>query len=124
MSDKNRRGGFMTIQLNGNSYDAVGSFTINYGAPKRDELVGPDRVHGYKEVPQVPFISGMIRDGSALDIVNDILNATNATLTLSLANGKAGMLEQAWYALEGDVDTEEGTIAIKFCGKSASEILA
>jgi hypothetical protein len=114
----------MTLQINGNSYDAVGSFTINYGAPKRDELVGPDRVHGYKELPQVPYISGMIRDGSALDIPNDILNATNATLTLLLANGKTAMLEQAWYALEGDVDSEEGTLAIKFCGKSATEVPA
>jgi hypothetical protein len=120
----NLRAGFIKFQINGNVYDASGSFTYNLGAKKRTTLLGPDKVHGYKEMPQVPFIAGAIRDGSALDVRNELLDATNATLTLTLASGKVIMLESAWFALEGDAETEEGTIAIRFEGMSCTEIAA
>ena len=124
MVDVNRRGGLIELQINGNVYDLVGAFEINYGAPKRDSLVGPDKVHGYKELPQVPHIKGEIRDAQALDVINEILNATDATLTLTLANGKKAMLSEAWYADEGNIGTEEANIPILFEGKRADEVPA
>lgn len=46
----------------------------------------------------------------------------NATVTLELANGKMIVLRNAWFASEGTVQTEEGTIALRFEGISAEEI--
>jgi hypothetical protein len=124
MADPNRRGGFIQFKINGNTYDASGDFTYNYGAPKREGMVGPDRVHGYKELPQIPKISGMIRDGSALRVVNEILNATNATVTMELANGKTFMLESAWYCGDGDGTTEAGELQLEMEGLTATEVPA
>ena len=117
----NRRSGKLSLQVNGTVYDAVGEFTYNLGQPKREGLVGPDKVHGYKELPQIPMIEGEIRDAKDLDVAQ-FLNFTDATITLELANGKTVMLREAWYSGDGNVGSEEANIEMKFEGISAEEI--
>lgn len=117
----NRRSGVLFVKVSGTQYDAKGSFTYNAGAPKRDAIVGPDRVHGYKEMPQVPFVEGEITDSSDLNL-SEFLNITDATVTLELANGKIFVLRDAWYAGEGNVQTEEANIQVRFEGLSGEEI--
>lgn len=120
---RNRRSGTMQIQVNGVVYDAVGNFSYNLGNPDREALVGPDRVHGYKELPKAPMIEGEIRDSSdlSLDVVQ---NLTDATVTITLANGKQIMLTEAWYSAEGTVQTEEANIQFKFEGIDCVEVPA
>lgn len=117
----NRRAGTINLQVNGNVYDAVGSFTYNLGRPKREMLTGPDRVHGYKELPQVPFVEGEIRDAGDLDVAA-LLDTVDATVTLRLADGKTIMLRDAAFCGEGNGDTEDGKIAVRWEGKSAEEV--
>lgn len=117
----NRRGGTISLQINGVRYDAKGNFTYNLGVAKREAIVGADGVHGYKEMPQVPFIEGEITDRQDLD-VRTLAQTTNATVTLSLANGKTAVLREGWYAGEGTVNTEEGNIATRFEGMSCEEV--
>ena len=118
---RNRRSGVINVQVNGTVFDATGNFSYNLGQPIREELVGPDRVHGYKETPQVSYIEGEIRDASDL-VLTELMNLTDATITLKLANGKQIMLREAWYAAEGTAQTEEANVQFKFCGMSAEEI--
>lgn len=117
----NRRGGVLFLKKDGTIYDAKGNFTYNLGQPKRDAIVGPDKVHGYKELPQVPYLEGEITDSSTLDLAA-FVNTTDSTLTLELANGKTFVLRNAWYAAEGNGQTEEGNIQVRFEGLSAEEI--
>lgn len=118
---QHRRGGIIFLKINGEIYDAKGAFTYNHGSVKREAIVGSDAVHGYKELPQAPFIEGEITDRGTLDVEG--LKATvDATVTLELANGKVFVLREAWYAAEGDVQTEEGNIAVRFEGLSGEEI--
>jgi len=51
MASKNRRGGILSLNVNGVRQDAKGNFSYNLGKAKRDGIVGADRPHGYKEVP-------------------------------------------------------------------------
>jgi hypothetical protein len=122
MANENRRSGVLYVKLDSKLLDVAGEFTYNLGKPKRDAKVGHDRVHGYKELPQVPYVEGTITDSSTLDLETDILGITNATVTLELANGKTVVLRNAWYAGEGNVTTEEAEIAVRFEGMSAEEI--
>jgi len=117
----NRRSGIIELKTNGVLYDAKGNFTYNLGRPKREAIVGADRVHGFKETPQVSFIEGEITDSSTLDLEALVL-IDNATVTLSLNNGKVIELRQAWYAAEGNVQTEEGNIQIRFEAADGEEI--
>jgi predicted heme/steroid binding protein len=118
---KNRRAGQIFIKANGYQYDAKGSFTYNLGHNKRDAIVGHDAVHGFKTLPQPPFVEGIITDSGNLD-VEGVLDIEDATVTLELANGKVILLSEAWYAHEGGITTEEGEIPIRFEGIKAEEI--
>lgn len=121
MASKNRRAGVITVQMNGQVLDAVGSFSYNLGHAKREALVGPDRVHGFSEKPQAPYIEGEIRDAGDFSLT-DLLDATDVTVTLKLANSKTVLLRDGWYAADGKADTDEGKVEVRFEGMSAEEI--
>jgi hypothetical protein len=113
--------GIMEFKVDGEIQNAKGNFTYNLGKVKRDAIVGPDRVHGFKALPQVPFIEGEITDRSDMNVEN-FLDIENSTITLSLANGKVIVLKEAWFAGEGNVQTEEANIACRFEGMSCEEV--
>lgn len=117
----NRVGGLLSLKVNGDLYFAKGNFTYNLGIPKKEAVVGADRVHGYKETPQVPYIEGEISDRQELSL-EALQKTTDATVTLELANGKVIVLRQAWYASEGVGNTEEGNVECRFEGMSAEEV--
>lgn len=119
----NRRSGTLFVKVSGRQYDAKGNFTYNIGSPKRDEIVGPDGVHGYKELPQAAFIEGEITDASDLDLAA-FTTLRDETITLELANGKVFVLRDGWYSAEGNVQTEEANIQVRFVGKSGEEVPA
>ena len=116
-----RKAGLIEIAVNGNLMQAKGNFTYNLGAPKREGIPGADRVHGFKESVQIPMIEGEATDDSDLD-VEALIRTEEATITLKLANGKVIVLRNAWYAADGNVQTEEANIQLKFEGLSAEEV--
>lgn len=115
-----RRGGIISLAVGGVTQDVHGQFTYGLGQPKREAIVGPDGVHGFKELPQVGFIEGEIVDSAGLDVAA-LFNVTNQTVTLALANGKTVMLNSAYYAGDGTAQTEEGLVAVRFEG-TAQEV--
>lgn len=117
----NRVGGIIEVKADGELYSAKGSWTYNLGVPKRGAVIGSDRVHGYKELPQECYIEGVITDSSDLDLPK-LLKIKDATVTLTLANDKVVVLRQAFFSGDGNVTTEEGEIAAKFSGMSAEEV--
>lgn len=118
-----RIGGIIFLQINGELKQAKGAFSYSLGVPKKEMVVGADGVHGYKEMPQVPYIEGAITDSSDLDL-EALQKVKDATVTIQLANDKTIVLERAVYASEGAVGTEEGEIEARFEGMSAREIPA
>lgn len=121
MANPNRRGGVIYFKVDGAQYDAKGSFTYNLGKAKREAIVGADAVHGYKETIQPPYIEGEITDRSTLDLAK-FVTLDGATITLELGNGKVISLRDAWYAADGNVETEEGNIQVRFEGLGAEEV--
>lgn len=117
----NRRSGILFVKIDGVQRDAVGDFTYNLGQPKREALIGADKNHGFKENPQTPFVEGEIRDASDLDL-EAFLNIDDATVTLSLNNGKTIVFREAWYAGDGDVGSDEANIQLRFEAISAEEV--
>ena len=122
MADQ-RRGGTIQLQVGGEVQDAKGSFTYGLGTPKREAITGSDRVHGYTEKPQVPYIEGVITDRGNLD-VKGLFNGKDITITLAVANGKVISLTEAWYAGDAKVTTEEGEIEVRWEGVNAEEVPA
>jgi hypothetical protein len=116
-----RRAGILYLKIDGTIYDAKGNFTYNLGKPKREAVVGSDAVHGYKETPQVAYIEGEITDSANLNL-EQLVTLDDVTATLELSNGKVFVLRNAWYAGEGNVQTEEANIQLRLEGKSGEEI--
>jgi hypothetical protein len=115
-----RKGGTISFSINGQRYDAKGSFSYNLGVDKKEAIVGADAVHGFKSMPQQPFIEGAITDAADLDLAA-LMSIEDATVTLTLANGKLITLFEAWNNSEGTATSEEGEIAIRFEGLRAVE---
>lgn len=116
-------GGLIQFKVDGKIYAAKGNFTWNPGLEKREGVVGSDAPHGFKALPQIPFVEGEITDKRDTDTVA-LLNATDATVYLGLANGKAFVLRNAWHAGEGTHNTEEGNLPIRFEGMSGEVVPA
>lgn len=120
MADQ-RRAGLIQLQVQGEIQDCGGQFTYNLGRPKRETLIGPDAVHGFKEVPQVAFIEGEIIDRGTLDVTG-LVTGKDLTITLTLANGKVIVLRDGWYASEGTASTDDAKIPVRWEGVNAEEI--
>lgn len=116
-----RKGGIIQVQADGQMYDAKGNFTYNLGGPKREAIIGADRVHGFKEMPQVAYLEGEVTDRGNLS-VKTLLNLKDATVTLTLANGKTVLFSNAFYAGDGNISTEEGNIQFRIESGEAEEI--
>lgn len=110
-----RKGGTIQLQVNGTVYLAKGDFSYNLGIPLREEIMGADTLHGYKETPQAAFIEGEITDMIDLDLAS-VLRQNNVTVTLDLAVGKLFVLSDAFFAGEGTANTGEGNIAVRWVG--------
>jgi hypothetical protein len=117
----NRRAGTLSLKVNGVIHNAKGNFTYDLGAPKREAIVGPDGVHGYKEEHKAPFIEGAITDRGDLDLAA-LFKLDGALITLELANGKGIALSEAWFSGDGTASTEEAEVPVRFEGKIAEEI--
>lgn len=116
-----RRAGLIQLQVNGEIFDAKGTFTYGLGRPKREAVIGADGVHGFKEMPQVAFIEGAITDRSTLDLTA-IVGGKDLTVTLTLGNSKIIVLRDAWFAADGTASTEEAEISVRWEGANAEEI--
>ena len=116
------RGGITVISLDGSVLEAKGDWTYNLGKPKRDAIVGTNKVTGYKTTVQVPYIEGAITDSKDFDH-GAFLEVTGATITLQLASGKIVTGNDMWYAGEGSATTGEGEISVRFeCEQELEEL--
>lgn len=116
-----RVGGIISLKADGQTYQAKGNFTYHLGVPKRESVVGHDGYHGYKETPQAAYIEGEITDEYGLD-VKKLLETKDATVTLDLANGKSMVLREAVFVGDGNGNTEEGNIAVRWEGPQGEEV--
>lgn len=116
-----RVAGLIQVQVNGQIYDAKGSWSYNLGRPMREAIIGADSVHGFRETPQVAFIEGAITDRGTLDLAA-LANGRDLTVSLTLGNGKMVVLSDAWFAGEGTGTSEEAEIAVRWEGANAEEV--
>ena len=116
MAPNTRKGGVISFQIDGESFQAKGVFTHNINPFKRETIVGADDIHGFKEEPKVQFIEGIVTDNSELD-AQAMLQIRDAVVTLELANGKTVVIRQAVQVGDGDTTSDEGEIPVRFEGK-------
>ncbi len=108
-------------KVNGRQLALRGNFTISPSAFERAGIAGQDYVHGFSEVPRVPFISGDVSlvEGTS---VEDIDAMVDETVTAELANGDVWVLRNAWRAQFSEINTREGQFSVRFEGESCTQL--
>jgi hypothetical protein len=121
MANAQRIGGVLALRVDGQTYEARGSFQVTPSSVKRTGVAGQDTVHGYIEEPIVPQIKGDISIGNLLSV--DVLDAiTDSTVQVQLANGRTYVLTDAWTVAGTVIDAHDGKIAATFEGLTCQEI--
>jgi len=115
-------GGLLSFKVDGQVYQAIGSFTYNQGLPLRATLIGATGVDGYSQTPQPAFIEGEVRDGSEIDL-QALVVAEDVTCALELANGKTFVLSAARFIGEGTGNTAESNFAVRFESSQQGEFV-
>jgi hypothetical protein len=98
-----------------------GNFTVSPSAVERTMIAGQDGVHGFQELPRVPYIEGDISLTPEVNL-EDLEDQTDVTVIAQLANGKQYTLAGATCksALEGN--TRDGQARVRWEGLWCEEI--
>jgi Phage tail tube protein len=116
-----RIAGVAYLKVDGDQYPLRGNFTVSPSAVERAGIAGQDYVHGYSELPRVPYIEGDVSLRPEISI-EDVEAITNATVTAELANGRTYVLREAWTRAAFDLNTHDGMTRIRFEGTSCDEL--
>jgi hypothetical protein len=109
------------LKVDGNMFPLKGNLTVSGSTVERTGIAGQDYVHGYQELPRVPYIEG---DVSTLPEVSTefLEDVINGTVTAELINGTTYVLHNAWTKGPIDVNTHDGQFRIRFEGTGCEEM--
>lgn len=116
-----RIAGIAFLKVDGDLYPLRGNFTVSPSPTERAGIAGQDYVHGFSELPRVPYIEGDVSLVPELSM-EDVSNIVNSVVTAELANGKTYSLKEAWCRSAFELNTREGQTRIRFEGTTCVEI--
>jgi hypothetical protein len=109
------------FKVNGDQLPLRGNFTVSASPLERTMLAGQDYVHGYQELPRVPWIEGDV--STTPEVSTEVLDAmVDVTVTAELNNGKVYVLKEAACKSAFENNTREGQFRVRFEGTSCQEI--
>ena len=116
-----RFAGIAFIMVDGNQLPLRGNFTVSPSRVERTMIAGQDEVHGYQELPRVPFIEGDISTTPEVNL-EDIEDQRDVTVIAQLANGKQYTLASATCKAAFESNTRDGQIRVRWEGVWCEEI--
>lgn len=116
-----RIAGIAFIKVDGNQYPLRGAFTVSPSSLERTGIAGQDYVHGYSELPRIPYIEGDISLTPGL-LMDDLQAITDSTVQADLANGNSYVLQQAWCRSALELNTRDGMVRVRFEGVACLEL--
>ena len=117
-----RIAGIAYLSVNGNHLSLRGNFMVAPTFVERTMLAGQDGVHGYQELPRVPYIEGDISTMPDLNIM-DLANQVNVTVVAQLANQKQYTLNQAVCKAGLELNTRDGQTRVRWEGITCQEAI-
>jgi hypothetical protein len=115
-----RFAGIAFLLVDGNQMSLRGNFTVSPSIVARTMIAGQDGVHGYQELPRVPYIEGDISTVPNLNLL-DLEAQVNVTVVAQLANGKQYALGQASCKADLEANTRDGQVRVRWEGVTCSE---
>lgn len=116
-----RFAGTAFLRVNGKPFALRGNFTVSASPIERTMMAGQDQVHGYQELPRVPYIEGDISTLRDLRL-SELDGQTNVTVVAELANGKLYSLVGATCKAALENNTRDGQVRVRWEGLSCEEL--
>ena len=116
-----RVAGIAFLKVDSDMFPLRGNLTVSPSGIVRAGIAGQDTVHGFSELPRVPFIEGDVTLDPRLS-TNAIANLTDVTVTAELANGHTYVLKDAWNTAAFDLNAHDGLARIRFEAIQCQEI--
>ena len=107
--------------VDGEQFPLRGNFTSHRSAVERTMIAGQDGVHGYQELPRVPYIEGDISTMPEIKL-EDLEAQTDVTVVAQLANGKQYTLVGATCKAALEANTRDGQVRVRWEGLWCEEI--
>lgn len=116
-----RIAGIAHLTVDGQQLALRGNFTVSPSPVERTMIAGQDAVHGYQELPRVPYIEG---DISTLPdfYLEDLLDETDSTVIAQLANGMQYTLTGATCKGGFENNTRDGQVRVRWEGVTCEEV--
>jgi hypothetical protein len=117
-----RIAGIAFLTVDGTQLALRGNFTVSPSAVERTMLAGQDGVHGYQELPRVPYIEAELSTVPGL-LLEDLEAETDVTVIAQLANGLQYTLTGG--TCKGGLEnvTRDGQVRVRWEGLACQEIV-
>lgn len=116
-----RIAGVAFLAVDGDQLALRGAFTVSPSAVERTMIAGQDGVHGYQELPRVPYIEGDVSTLPGFYLEN-LLAQTNVTVVAQLANRMEYILTGATCKGGFENNTRDGQVRVRWEGVTCEEI--
>ena len=116
-----RFAGIAFLTVDGNQLALRGNFTVSPSAVERTMIAGQDGVHGYQELPRVPYIEGDLSAVPGL-LLDDLEGQTDVTVVAQLANGMQYTLTGGTCKAGFEENTRDGQLRVRWEGLACQEI--
>lgn len=116
-----RFAGVAFISVDGTQYALRGNLTVSPSPFERTMIAGQDGVHGYQELPRVPYIEADVSAIPGLSL-EDLMLQTDSTVIAQLANGFEYVLHNAVVKGGFEENTRDGQLRVRWEGLNCEEI--
>jgi Phage tail tube protein len=116
-----RFAGIAFLSVDGNQLALRGNFTVSPSAVERTMIAGQDGVHGYQELPRVPYIEADLSTVPGLSL-EALLTETDSTVIAQLANNMQYTLSNATCRGGLEENTRDGQVRVRWEGLICDEL--
>ncbi len=115
-----RFAGTASVMIGSRLYNLRGNFTVSASSVERTVIAGQDTIHGYQELPRVPYIEGDLSTTPDLTM-QELIGQTNVNVIAQLANGFQYTLVNATCKGNLEQNTRDGQVRVRWEGISCEE---
>ena len=116
-----RIAGIAFLTVDGEQMSLRGNFTVSPSPVERTMLAGQDGVHGYQELPRVPYIEGDISTMPGF-YLETLLEETDSTVIAQLANNMQYTLTGATCKGGFENNSRDGQVRVRWEGVTCEEV--
>ena len=116
-----RFAGIAFVFVDGDQYPLRGNFTVSPSGVERTMIAGQDGVHGYQELPRVPYIEADLSTMPGF-YLEDLLDETDVTVVAQLANNMQYTLTGATCKGGFENNTRDGQVRVRWEGVTCEEV--